>query len=144
MLQHTKPTMIYVAISMTTTTLVLLLLFSSSTSTIMASSDFMRLLMQYCVLNSQIVFGFEKQFAVPYCEDLYFETGNVLTPEETLMHQTFWTEFYRAQNQQPQQQSIIPPTIPGGSDGVDIESMHDDFLCSLPGTGVQPSFRDAC
>jgi len=48
----------------------------------------------------------------------------------------------------PVQQPIAPnmqqPITLGDVPGLDIESVHDEWLCSLPGTELQPSFRDAC
>ena len=123
----------------------LTILLASPTATVQAQTlEQLIPFIQDCIINTQLIFGYEEQFATVYCEDIYRETGNVLTPQERELHISFWEQYYGANVQQP----ITPGDVPQ----LDMERLHDDWLCtvpfdSFPGSGLdqpQPSFREAC
>jgi hypothetical protein len=86
------------------------------------------------------MYGVNANFAALYCEDVYTGTTNVMSAAERDVHINFWTAFYASSlgsgrgsplSSSPQSGMLDTP-------GLDIERMHDDWICSLNNPDLTP------
>lgn len=103
-----------------------------------------------CITNSQLVFGVNQNFAALYCEDVYTGTTNVISAAERDEHIDYWTAFYASSIGSGSGSSPLSSSPGSGildTPSLDIERMHDDWICSLDNpdlTPIKPSFREYC